>query len=358
MVRMVIIMLRVHLFGKFQIESSQAGPVWNLGGKALELLCYLLVHAHPHSREALATALWPECDPGKSRKNLRQVLWQLQCALEKSVGQAIVLGADSDSVAVRTESGIHVDVANFETAYRRARGTGGDSLTDGQAADLEQAVQLYRGDLIAGCYEAWCLVERERLQNCYLSMLEKLIAHSLKHQNYQQGIEFGQRILALDRAHERSHQQLMLLYSLLGNRTGALRQYERCKTALREELCVAPSKKSTEIYQQVRGDLPLGIERQIQAGTISDNPGVLFQLESLLDFLSNLQILVRDQIRFAQQNCVPHGDWPSRDFHPGPAARQAAKTDVPEKNGLHPPARESFGRPIYGGRNAPKVMGG
>ena len=34
---------------------------------------------------------------------------------------------------------------------------------------------VYRGDLLEGCYQDWCLFERERLQNAYLAMLDKLM---------------------------------------------------------------------------------------------------------------------------------------------------------------------------------------
>jgi two-component SAPR family response regulator len=100
---------------------------------------------------------------------------------------------------------------------------------------MKEAVQPYRGDLLEGFYQDWCLLERERLQNCYLSLLDRLIRYCLEQGEYQRGIDYGERVLRLDRAHERSHQQLMRLHYRNGDRTAALRQFER-RTALREEL--------------------------------------------------------------------------------------------------------------------------
>ena len=61
-------------------------------------------------------------------------------------------------------------------------------------------------------------------------------------------------MLCLDRAHERTHQRMLRLLYLSGDRAGALRQYERCVKALAEELDVKPTAKTLELHRQVRTD--------------------------------------------------------------------------------------------------------
>jgi len=56
-----------------------------------------------------------------------------------------------------------------------------------------------------GCYDDWCIFERERLQNIYLLMLDKLISYSAKHREYEAGQGYGYTILRYDRARERTH---------------------------------------------------------------------------------------------------------------------------------------------------------
>src|SRR5436190_19488575 len=46
----------------------------------------------------------------------------------------------------------------------------------------------------------------------------------------------------------------MRLYYLAGDRTGALRQYEHCVTALNEELGVKPSRLTARLYEQMKLD--------------------------------------------------------------------------------------------------------
>jgi DNA-binding SARP family transcriptional activator len=296
-------MLMVRLFGKFCAERDRETLSHMPGGKPQELLCYLLLHREIHPRETLATLLWPDCEAPRSKKNLRQVLWQLQSALANPSGErdSQALCIDPESVQVNKHAPLRVDVEAFEEAYRLVRSVAAERVDHAQAAALHDAVLLYRGDLLEGCYQDWCLVERERLQNCYLTMLDKLIVYSEARQEYQQGIEYAERVLALDRAHERSHQHLMRLHYLSGNRTGALRQYERCKAALREELAVVPSRHSTELYEQIRADKP---QLAVQPATAAADRGpsrVLFHLQQTLTFLNKVQTEIKKEIRSAQQ---------------------------------------------------------
>jgi DNA-binding SARP family transcriptional activator len=46
----------------------------------------------------------------------------------------------------------------------------------------------------------------------------------------------------------------MRLAYLAGDRTGALRQYERCFQALEEELSVRPGRRTEELHQQILDD--------------------------------------------------------------------------------------------------------
>ena len=88
----------------------------------------------------------------------------------------------------------------------------------------------------------------------YLAMLNKLMAFMESCQEYETALLFGQRILQCDRAHERTHWRMMRLHYMAGDRTAALRQYERCVTALWEELGVKPARWTSALYEQIRSD--------------------------------------------------------------------------------------------------------
>jgi DNA-binding SARP family transcriptional activator len=119
---------------------------------------------------------------------------------------------------------------------------------------IQQAVELYRGDLLEGWYMEWCLLERERLQSMYLQLLDKLASYYEASGEYESGLLCGARALRCDRAREHTHHMLMRLHYLAGDRTGALRQFDRCMAALREGLGVSPSERTLELYRQIQAE--------------------------------------------------------------------------------------------------------
>jgi DNA-binding SARP family transcriptional activator len=249
--------LHIHLFGKFCVRRDGQVLDGIDAGKVRELFCYLLLHRHhPHTREALASLLWGDTSTAQSKKYLRQALWQLQAILEMAMAAIAdqVLLVEGDWIRFNPHADLWLDVAVFEQVFALVQRIPGQDLDAQGAEALQGAVQLYQGELLAGWYQPWCLYERERLQTIFFSMLDKLMEYCGARAFYEAGLEYGMRILRYDRAHERTYQQIMRLYYLAGDRTMALRQYERCTAVLQEELGVQPSERTVQIYEQIRAD--------------------------------------------------------------------------------------------------------
>ena len=226
--------------------------------KVQELFCYLLLHRdRPHPRETLASLLWGDAPTIQSKKYLRQTLWQLQTALDAPPAAPVagqVLEVEADWVQLRSATDLWLDVAVFEQASLQSQGVPGEQFDPATAATAQAAVALYGGDLLEGQYQDWCLYERERLQQIYLTLLDKLMGYHTVRRAYELAASYGTRILRYDRAHERTHRQLMRLHYLAGDRAAALRQYARCRTALADELGVTPARSTLALYEQIRAD--------------------------------------------------------------------------------------------------------
>lgn len=249
--------LQLQLLGRFAVRRNGQPVPHTDGLKLQELLSYLVLNrSHPHNRETLAGVLWGNGRADQARKYLRQTLWQLQSSLarESASGGDEVLTVDAGWVHLNLDAEMSVDVVELEHVFDRVRDVPGESFSTETANAVEAAVALYHGDLLEGWYQDWCLLERERLQVMFLIMLDKLMAHCEDRQEYEGGIAHGHRILAVDRARERTHRQMMRLHALAGDRTSALRQYERCHDALAEELDVEPSQRTNDLYDQIRAD--------------------------------------------------------------------------------------------------------
>jgi len=287
--------LSIHLFGKLCVRRNGQVLLGLDAHKLQELFCYLLVHRnHAHPRELLANLLWGDSPTVQSKRYLRQALWKLQTALERKAGETNgqLLCVEPDSVDLNSRN-LWLDVAAFEQAYTPVQDVQGRDLDVERARNLQGAVQLYQGDLLEGWYQDWCLYERERLQNIYLAMLDKLMYYCEEHKEFETGIVYGTRILFFDRASEHTHRQLMRLKYLAGNRTGALRQYESCTVALEEELSVKPAQSTIALYEQIRAD-QLQLRTSVLPLTLVDRQATIVVLPELLTRLRQVQELIAD----------------------------------------------------------------
>jgi DNA-binding SARP family transcriptional activator len=292
--------LHIRLFGKFEVRQGVQVQTAAWTHRAQELLGYLVLHRDkPHPREALIDTLWSDYSPAQSRKQLRQVLWEMQTALHPRHSNSELLDVtEADWISLNPNCEAWLDVDEFEQAYRRAQHLPGEMLDVECASALQRAVELYRGDLLEGWYQDWCLYERERLQNLYLDMLDKLMAYCGVHQQYEAGLEYGAKILHYDRARERTHWQLMRLYYLANDRAGALRQFQRCVAALEQELGVKPSQRTLTLYEQIRVDQVPDLFGATGAYSQPTHPTLLPQL---LERLKSLRVTLNDLQRQVDQ---------------------------------------------------------
>ncbi|MEI7556643.1 BTAD domain-containing putative transcriptional regulator [Candidatus Chlorohelix sp.] len=289
--------LQVYLFGRLRVENNNCELEGFEARKLQELLSYLLLNRdRPLQREALATLLWPDLPGVPAKKNLRQTLWQLQNVLTASDESAALLVVEPEWVLLNSNEGLWLDVGVFEEVYTFVQGMKGHELDLTRARFMEEALRLYQSDLLEGWYGDWCLNERERLHNIYLAMMDKLMDYCEAHSIYEKGISYGLRILCHDRTRERTHQRLMKLHYLTGDRGAAMRQYQRCALVLEEELGIKPSRRTYQLYQQIRADSLIPIPET------NDNPsqfGIL-QLPEVINHLRQLQALlsgIDDQLK-------------------------------------------------------------
>jgi DNA-binding SARP family transcriptional activator len=287
--------LQIHLFGKFSVRHGEQSASGFDAYKEQELLSYLLLRRNrPHSRETLAGLLWGDASTEKSKKYLRQALWHIQAALDARPGGGAVLTVEHDWVQLNACNALWLDVEVFEHTYMLVHDRRGTDLDAERLGALQGAVQIYRGDLLEGWYQDWCLYERERLQNMYLVMLDKLMCFCEAKGKFELGLHYGSLVLRHDRAHERTHRQVMTFQYLSGDRTAALRQFERCAAALKEELGVKPDKLTSALYHKIRAD---------QGDTSPPAPAsgsVL--LADVLGHLQQIQVILADLQKHSQKD--------------------------------------------------------
>jgi DNA-binding SARP family transcriptional activator len=294
--------LNVRLFGRFLIDCDGLAVDAVHGFKAQELLSYLVLFRNrPQPRETLAAMLWKDASTAQSRKYLRQTLWQLHAALKFAFRPVVVV--EPEWVHLDPQADVWVDVSAFERAFLRVKEIPGECLDAAGKEIVQSALDLYQGNLLEGWFQDWCLSERDRLQNMYLHLLDKLLGYCELHREYDTGVFYGELGLRHDRAHERTHQRLMRLQYLSGDRTAALRQYRHCVEALRTELDAPPSKSTIVLHQQIQADELITLMPTTARGRVVAPPEsgrvaeALAHLKDLEETLLGFQTHVRDEIR-------------------------------------------------------------
>ncbi len=158
------------------------------------------------------------------------------------------LTADELAIQWRGDAPFWLDVAEFENHLKLAGTAVGGDL---QLQHLEQAVAIYGGELLPGCYSDWLLAERDRLAEAYGRALEQLVALFEGRRDYRQAIGHAQALLRHDPLHEPGYAHLMRLHALNDDRAAALHVYHTCVTMLRRELDVEPSQATRELYERL-----------------------------------------------------------------------------------------------------------
>jgi DNA-binding SARP family transcriptional activator len=238
--------VHVALLGGFGVALGDA-PLASPGSARLRLLlAYLALHgALAQSRAHAAFVLWPDSSESQARTNLRNLLHRLRRTLPPL---ARLLTTGSSTLTWRPNVALQVDVAEFE-AHAAAANAASACGEAGRAREhLEQALAVYRGDLLHGSYDEWVITERQRLTGLLLQCAEQLVRLLDDERDYTSAITVAMRILQYDPLDEAAYRRLIRLQGLAGDRAGARRVYAECVEVLRRELDVEPDRATHEAY--------------------------------------------------------------------------------------------------------------
>jgi TolB-like protein/Tfp pilus assembly protein PilF len=123
-----------------------------------------------------------------------------------------------------------------------------------QLSTVKEAVDGYRGSFLDGCYDDWCLEERDRYQDGFLNLLRYSATALLKQRNFTGAEPILRQIIKNLPWDENSHRKLMSLYQALGRKNDAIKQYQACKEILAREFDMAPDTETKELLDMIRSD--------------------------------------------------------------------------------------------------------
>ncbi len=236
--------------------------------KALALLIYLVVKGGKHSREKLTVLFWPESDEEQSRATLRSTLVYVRKTLGEMSNPALShLLIEHDSIGFNFASDFDLDLNTLQTAWKLVRtpldaspgqAVRGEELHRDVLTQLQQAVNVYRGDFLEGFYvgdapdfEDWIGTQRE-----YWHRRMDAIFHRLSQLQFERGeisdaIDTTSRWVTHDPFNELVYRRLMQLHVAVGDRTAALQTYETCRAMLAKEFHARPAPETEALAERI-----------------------------------------------------------------------------------------------------------
>ena len=251
-------MIELRTFGGLDLHDAQGRELRVIlaASKRAALLTYLAI-ATPrgfHRRDTLLALFWPELDQEHARAALRQALHLIR----RSMTAGALLTEGDDAIALDRDL-FWCDAVAFELL-----------LDEGKE---EEALDLYRGALLegfhlSGCleFERWLEDERRRLERRAAEATWSLAQQALAEGQRAQATHWGRRALAFSPSDEGVLRRVIELLDHLGDRAGAIREYEGFATRLQEDYEADPAPETTELIASVRA------REQANGGVLPSTP--------------------------------------------------------------------------------------
>lgn len=237
-------MLRVVLVGELRVEVDGREVDAPRSRRARALLAWLAAHPGMHARSELAGRFWPDVLDQSARGSLRAALTELRTALGDGAGPLV---AGRETVGLAGDD-LWVDVREFE---RRLA-----------AGELEEAIELGSGRLLARIDDEWALAARDAHDRQLAEAHEQLARRAEQAGRHAEAATHTRAALALDPLAEETGRRLMRRLAAADDRSAAVAAYEELADRLRSTLGIPPSAATRTLADDIRrgGDTPPAID--------------------------------------------------------------------------------------------------
>jgi DNA-binding SARP family transcriptional activator/Tfp pilus assembly protein PilF len=257
--------VRIHVRGSMRATTYLGTDVLPRGKKARAILGYLsLTVGQRVPRARLAAMLWDRAPDTQARSSFRQALHELLLAMGPLANELI--SADRETIKLNANL-CWIDAA----AILAAETTSSENLSRSELSALCTGELLEELDGISESFDHWLLGERTRFTQQLSDLLEVELNNLAQSKaDLKLKVSNFRRLIAFDPTHEGASRALMRALAELGERAQALREYERCRNALRKALDVEPSPETRALANAIRTFS--GRDGEAASGTTTSTP--------------------------------------------------------------------------------------
>ena len=239
-------LVRIHILGSMRATTYLGEDVLPRGKKARAILGYLAIAAGERvSRARLGAMLWDRTPDAQARSSFRQALHELSSAMGSLANELIL--ADRESVK------LNANLCWIDATAMLAPETTSGGSSRSELSALCTGELLEELDGITSSFDQWLLGERTRFAHQLSDLLEDELNQPTRSKaDLKQQVSNVRRLIAFDPTHEGASRILMRALAKMGERAQALREYERCRKALKRALDVEPSGETRALADAIR----------------------------------------------------------------------------------------------------------
>ncbi len=284
-------MLIINFLGKADVEYNGKKLDDQLGGKAIALICLLVLNEKRYiSREKLEGYLWPDSSTEAARYNLRYNLWLIKKNIGKDENNNLFLNIDNVCCSINKSYMFECDIFNIMKFRHKEQNT---------IEDILKLKQLFRGDLLEGCYFKNCdelneliIFERMRYEQWKAKILKNLVELYEREEGYDNCLDIIDEILEIEPYDEEMVLKVLDIYQKCGKSVAAITYYNNFSKMLTGSLGISPSNKLRKKYKQIRATLSDN-ENNINMPGLSvrktDEHDVKAEIRIVSDCIKNIQ---------------------------------------------------------------------
>jgi TolB-like protein/DNA-binding SARP family transcriptional activator len=218
------------MIGNMKLVEPSGGLISLRARKTRAILAILaLAGGERVLRSRLAGLLWDQSNDARARMSLRHALSELNSLVNGRIPGLIEI--EREAARLNTEK-CWVDV-------------------DAPGEHLDQLLQDLDG--ISPAFDGWLASQRlDFRERQRLSLEEEL--RQLAEGDAAPGLQaaVARRLVNFDPTHEDAVRHLMTAFANMGDRAQAIREYERFRQGLRDQLGLSPSKETVKVYDAIR----------------------------------------------------------------------------------------------------------
>lgn len=243
--------MRIVVLGGVLIEHREgARSRVSLPGRRAQLVfAYLAVeHRRAVSRDELANGLWPDLLPDSWAAALRSVVTEVRHFLDDcGLAGNELIAASRGSYQLRLPPGVTVDVDEARAALADARA--GLERRDAArvAASASRAAAIAGLPFLPSHEGEWVQGIRADLEAIQVAALELAARAHVTAGDIRAATAAAEKLVQAEPYREAGYQLLIDVLGQAGDRAGALRAYDQCRSVLRSELKLDPSRDTEDV---------------------------------------------------------------------------------------------------------------